>query len=811
MFKKIDHVLTDAAFVDSVVYYTKILAMNSVIKNQELALKNETQLSSESSDVYIACIEGRSRYDMFEYTRTILEATSIPESIIDDCLIDKTKIPESKRSELNEYMSSYYLENYTERNNYYRMLNGLPNYGEEGILIQKEWIPEGIKIKSSIRYVHELPEDILIVMENNGVLKSIIEDYPNDKYLDYIGSYRISIYKARIADQFQIIYVPEVDYEILRNRYINIYEKNRLYTLKRIYSESVRFMSEENYDNFIMLYITLATMIDLVNEIPNFIIQKEIFDSRCIRFLFESYGVPFYSEIPTKYQLRIIKNINMLIKYKSSRRNMLDICAIFGFDNVQVFKYYILRNRKLDIDGKYVFKYKDIEDPNDPEKTITVEDPIKEYELKFIKIPIDEYPDEYVKKIEDHIGYDTMVMSDYWWDGDDTHESVTSKILEQDFAYRRTKYISIDTVSNMTELAFDMPYFLNLLFDEYKLEEYLLLLIPYVNNAHYFKLTDTFIYLFALNDLYNNITDSIYTDSYLRYNKETGDYSIEKVSASVAYDEDRDFFYIDNMDELTDAINTNIYAFNIRPDTEELNKFLADNFVTKEEMGIIDFHTPTSNIIRYEDLLNVFDTNKGVYNHIIKNLINAETDRKYKIYKKIYDMLMVKVFKLDYFILDDGTMPKTYTEYMKYRDSILYLSLCDIAKIKDLESRRKEIDAIVSNTIYAMEEYIDTDKYKAIFSNLPTISADYIKKYIIKIIEVFKSYKIQLYDISSSYIFDDKCENLIRPRDYTSDVLLKTKNRDYFEIVDNIHIDIKSNISDRFTLGERISISKFYE
>lgn len=810
MYKEIDRILSDAAFVDSVVYYSKILALNAVIKNQEEAYKNETKETSEAADIYIACREGRSRYDMFTYTREILESVSVPESIIPLALKDKTKIPEGMRSELNEYMTSEYLADYVEKNNYYRTLMGLPNYGDNGIPIQPEWIPEGFVIKKE-KYVHELPEDILIVMENNGTLKSIFNSYPDSKYLDYLGSYSIDTYNARKAEPFQLLYLPIIDYELLQSRYRILYEKNRLYTLRRVYSDAVKYGSEQHYDHFMMLYITISTMIDLVNEIPNFVIQKEVFDARCIRYLFESYGLPFYSEIPTKYQLKIIKNINMLIKYKSSRRNMLDICAIFGFDNIQVFKYYILRNRKLDINGDYVFATREVEDPNDPDKTIIEEDPTKEYELKFIKLPIDESPDSYVKKVEDHIGYDIMTMSDYWWDSGDDHETIKNKHLEQDFAYRRTKYISIDTVSNMTELAFVLPYFFNMLYDEYKLEEHLLLTVPYINSSHYFRLTDMFIYLFALNDLYNNIPDNLYTDTYLDYDKESGEYTLRKVAAKVEYDEDRDLYYIGNMDELTNQANTYVCAFNIRPDTEELNKWLADHFVTKADVGIIDFKMPTTTFATYEALLDVFETNRGVYNHIINKMIHARDNEEYKLYKKIYDMLMIKVFKLDYFILDDGTMPSTYTQYLKYKDSILYLSLNDIAKIEDLESRRKEIDGLVSNAIYAIEEYIDSDKYRYIFSNLPTVSADYIKKYVVKIIEVFKSYKIQLYDISSSYSFDDPYENLFRPRDYTSDVLLKTKFREHVEIFDNIHIGLGTEFSDSFQIDERVTITPFYE
>ena len=73
--------------------------------------------------------------------------------------------------------------------------------------------------------------------------------------------------------------------------------------------------------------------------------------------------------------------------------------------------------------------------------------------------------------------------------------------------------------------------------------------------------------------------------------------------------------------------------------------------------------------------------------------------------------MMIDEFKLDYFLQPDGTMPSTYTEYLRYRDTILYLSLKEVSSIADLETRRKEIDTIVGNVIY-------TDVRKTAFLSL---------------------------------------------------------------------------------------------
>ena len=53
-------------FVDNVIYYGKLMAMNCTIKDEEEALANETKESLYAGDVYISCIEGRATYEIFE-------------------------------------------------------------------------------------------------------------------------------------------------------------------------------------------------------------------------------------------------------------------------------------------------------------------------------------------------------------------------------------------------------------------------------------------------------------------------------------------------------------------------------------------------------------------------------------------------------------------------------------------------------------------------------------------------------------------------------------------------------------------------
>ena len=101
-----------------------------------------------------------------------------------------------------------------------------------------------------------------------------------------------------------------------------------------------------------------------------------------------------------KYQKRLIRNLNKLIKYKGTSKNIINITQIFGFDNIDIYKYYInkyhvQKSNQYDqiVQGKggdiYTFPgYVNNTDSN------------KNYELQFIRVPLNELVNNYLKDEE---------------------------------------------------------------------------------------------------------------------------------------------------------------------------------------------------------------------------------------------------------------------------------------------------------------------------------------------------------------------------------------------------------------------------
>ena len=1340
-------VFTDNPFVDELVYYVKKLAPGCIIKMEEMATANETLESMKAADLYISSYEGRASFILFDsFPREVIRMAKVPEQILDDCAKNKYNIPDEYRDKVVDKMEEYYVENYVEQNNYYRRLLGQPPLGEtDFVYIREDQVPENVEIDTSIP-LHEQPSSVISILESKGVMQQIIQDNPSKGYLYYIGK-GLTVYNIRLAVNFQLLYQPNIESDIIAEKWRDKYALNRDYILKTVYSDAFK-LSSDYYDNFIAILIVLSTMIDIIGEVQEHIAKRDVFDERCVRYIFASYGIPYYNEIPLKYQVAMMRNINTLLKFKSTTKNMLDICSIFGFDNVRVFKYFLLRDRQVDANGDYVFNYKeeqqiikgdpitethstilvdgeqtkftvpfpfpdymekgnaflvkingsllseddytlvgtqitinnteilegakqiefifyyneegeagsdadtspytikiesnslpakgigeytlnmpedftfehgsldvivgtvwvsprrytvngnkitfdetcadiltegrtigflyiynhndkgfdfgiaqqiytntksaeldnklpatdflieqpyknylamgnkffmtmnsvyitdnrfgttndaviflnsedgvgagndcilnfyysyfdepelvttevavqaterqqreftipfpidnyiesgyqmyvrlgvtDLADyqfevfkdvltfsdpsisvakgqslhikfiyPKDPsvdiyktdfvkasankqrqftipypflkylerknlmyvqvngiildssryeivddqlyiltikdsldindeltfvfcyrnmnkyninikqvysealmedqdyfaieypffnyrdtgngffvsvgstfidqtrytvqdgvlrftdgtklakgrkltftfiyhtlfEETdtyvnvdsstteindsgdmsvrvpwpyegfledegnsmiitlgghvlepvdydifedrlyianvrdmikeygnevkfefhyrkvtindIMVEDNTKNYELKFVKVPIGETQgiDAYIKDQRNYVDYDNITLSDEDWDGEYSHEDIKTQILNKEFSYIRTKYISIDNIEDMSRLIFDMPYFYNMLFDDVKLEERLVIKLPYVRVNKNFKLNNVFVFLIVMMFEYYNLEDDIMDDA-----------------GKILY----------------------LKGFNFRADIDELKSWIVNKMAyTLDETKIEEFQMYHTSLRSVDQFLEIFNTNTDYAKFVQYQMFDADNKRIYDIFKKIYDTLMVLQYNRKFFQVADGsgTYCETYSEFLRYRDTDLYNLIAEVRSIGDDVIKKNRILEIMDNVCKSLNDYINTDEYSFLFSKFPGFNTDAIKHYVELMILFFKSYNVDLIGINTVYTFDDKYENWIRPIDGFWEFNTQYTEEDYIIVKDTI-------------------------
>lgn len=764
--REIRKLATENPILDEIIYQCQKMIQGIVIKDEERANNNETINSMKNSDMYKVIVEKKVKFEYFNYTYDLL--SQIP-SLTHEQMVRYSRqnqlIPESLKPTLLILAQEKFLNNYEEKNNYYRMLNGLPDTGEAGIHLNAD---EVNMINNDnfdyTKYVHEMTDDEINMLKSKGVLDSLIERYPKKEYLKHLGESRVDPYIAREAPNFSVLYMPACDSMEVYRKFSDRLKINREFILKTIYSEAYKFNSDY-YDNFIMMMIIIQSFDDMIVLSPEYIITRDLFDLRTIQYIFEASGVTYYPEIPLKYQKRLVKNLNRLIKYSSSDKNFVDICSLFGFENIQLFKYYLLRQPIMNEDGSYKQDTK-----IDPETGLDIDDTESNYELKFVKVPVEGSIDDYVRNDLYHVSYDSVTDQDKYWNGVYEKDYVKKKILEHEFNLCISKYLSIDTLYSMTDMTFEVVYFINMLLYSGIDMSLLTIPLPELSSTAEFELTDLLITLYALKYAYYSLEDTI--------------------------------FY--------DPVNIlDIKGFNFDVDWDKLSEYVYEQGFTMEELGIADFKIPSNGILNFNQLMEIYLNNKNIYNHVVEQLKNAQSKEIYDVYKKIYESLMISKLNYKYFKnAGNGKLPKTYTDYMENRNSFLYDKISNCKDILKEHDRQTEISKLINTIVDNIYIYLDSDQFRYIFQGIPTASLDYVKQYMFKVLNFFKSYKVDFISSHDVFYFNDKLENkfyildslLMKCHMYRKDILgmedyiisrLRNIFRDGLKIEDDVYIEEK--------------------
>lgn len=362
---KISKTYSNNPFVDELLYYVKQLAFGAVIKNEQEADNNETEDSLIQADMLIMSTEGNVPYEICEFSKDQMLKVGVDPELANFIITRRTNrtenraysyddIPEGLKEPLRQLYMKDYINTYTELNDYYRTICGLPKIGDYGIPLRdyEYLLPDGNLWNAT--YVHEIGASGAKLLNSYGILEQIKTDYPQADYLNYIEC-GITPYSARKAYGFQLLYTPTIEEENIAEQFRYNYEQNRIYVRYAIYSEAFKYNSDF-YCNFICLLILLLTMTEMLSKIQENILKYELLDRPCVEAIFEKFGMEYYKSIPLKYQKRIAKNLNKLIHNKSSARGMFDIVNLFGVENLTIFRYFILRDRQLDRWGNFVYE-----------------------------------------------------------------------------------------------------------------------------------------------------------------------------------------------------------------------------------------------------------------------------------------------------------------------------------------------------------------------------------------------------------------------------------------------------------------------
>ena len=743
--------------MNTIVKDIKTLVNNSTIKIDSVAKQYETLESISDSDRYISAVQKTDRFDLY----STFDIDAVGEAFTSETgqlLIDEELqfqyannphlIPEQYKDKVLNKQREYIIRDYVEINDYYRMLHGLPNIKtdeSEFIRLTDDQLSRSGIINYD--YIHTFSNDEIYKVEESGVLNEIISQYPQYKYLNYLGKNKIDIVTARITNNFGILKINNESIpDYFYNKFLQIYEESRQYFMTVIYIQSYS-NSYKLYDNFIGLCIMLMTIQRIVSSIFKFGIEREFYDWSFIQNLYKTYNVPFINTLPIEYHIIIIKNLNHLLRYKSTDKVLFDIASLLGYERIKIFKYYLVKKHKLNENEEPIFfyKYKKDEDGffvfDDNGKPVMVEDIERMYDIYFQKVDIntDNLPAA-LQDTSNSLPYNETIIDDPYWYED---ANLTEMKYNEIYNYVETKYMSLNLMYKMSEMLFELTYGFRMIIDKKDEIENIMVTLPKIYLDTDFKLFDVVIFMIALMCKLHGFKDGLIT---------------------------------------TPSKISHIYGFNFDQNTiDEIKSIILDNKKIIDQDLLNYFNNLTIN--EADDVNNLFIKIREYNNLIIDKMRSTNNIDQYRLYKKIFTISMVSetqtdMFKISYHDKNTGiieeTPAKTYSEYLEYKSPIL----AQILKDTTVEN----IPAMMNHLISVINDVIESMKYLFIINdnNNPVFTA------LVSLINFFKSYTVDIHSLNVIYLFDSKYYNLLK---FVEDIHLIKANIDIDGSLDQLYTD----------------------
>lgn len=589
-----------SSFMTELLFITKDI----VWKNEVEAQANETTDSSYAAELYMLAMRGELTFEsIYYFDREVLLTAGLTEEEAVNVNDMKTLIPVELRDLVVRLQTKYIIDHYEELNNYYRRLNGLPDLEDTEFFYNTKY-PE---LSDSTTPLHQLGVSALYTLETYGYLNELYEANPTKKYLLHMGSKKISPYIARMSNRFSILYMNSSEFTNINNAFRDCYNACKYSLTRSLY---VGEMRKENpyYDNFMALCILFMSIQQMFALYLDADLTRDFYDYESLKYVYDSYGVPFYASIPLDYHIKIVKNINRLISHKGSTKVFFELFDIFNYGTMDVFDFYILKLHKFE-NGKPVFAY-------NPDGTL---DKKAMYELKFSQVRLYDNPPLELSDSSNHLSYYDMTVNDKYWitDGD-----LLDKIYEHEFNYMETKYIGVRTVFDLMSIVTETAYLFKLLVDRREATSSL---------SVYFSVMNTTIDLYTLI-----IYIAALTCAKFGYEGQ--------LSGNPAY-------------------VSKVMGFNFKQNLDEiLNKIEKDEYLKNDpKLYNLLYNMSINNIA---DLNTIFSNIKFLYRYLTDKKATAKTLKEYHAYSDLYNTLLVSEYMNDTFKKSNGQPALSFADLL---------------------------------------------------------------------------------------------------------------------------------------------------
>ena len=419
-------------------------------------------------------------------------------------------VPIDFRDILLEKGREKFLSSYEEKNDYYRMLNGLPplNTPESEFIYLSE--PTRNQLHASKEPIHLLSPLIQNSYMSTDEYKKVLEDNPDKKYLRYLGLYKIDTFTARHAKDFDIIRYPLNRSDIspnLINIFAETYENYREYVMVTLYNPQLENIYV-NYRNFMGAIIMMFTLLQISNKAVEAVNDKNFLDDSVLHIILSMYGIPSSLLMTNEIRRNLVINMLKLVREKGTDEVYYDLIKILGYQDIIVSKLLLMKGQQFDKNNNYSA----INNSGDPiSKLSDIDNKDINVDPYFIQIDLkDENPYETIISGKDpKHEYHKIIDSDpTWWDLPDTQDILRNS----NYSMADSKYIMIEAVIYQMKYLFESIYFSRLILDNKYATDTFYIEIPELFGTEPMSIYDLMVFVVAAMCMNNGLSGKIITN-----------------------------------------------------------------------------------------------------------------------------------------------------------------------------------------------------------------------------------------------------------------------------------------------------------
>lgn len=626
------------------------IASDIVWKNPSAVSANEINVDAIEVEQYMLAVQGKLTFELvYKFDEQALLNAGISSSEASIYANNHFSIPSHLKSKCLKSQIDYTIANYVEKNDYYRMLNGLPNLSDKDYVYNIQY-PE---ISNDTTPLHLLDNSQLYTLESKGYIQAMIEKHPDKKYLRFLTNKKISIYNARSANDFAILWITDSQYNSLIEDFKDMYNSTRNMVTTVYYNKSLQNQNSE-YFGFIALLILFSTINHMQYKFLDADMSRDFYDEESLRIVYDSYSVPYYQSIPVEFHKKIVKNMNILMSHKGSTKIFYDLCEIFGLKQVDVYEYYMMKSHKIDNNGKPIFLRK-----SDGEYDLE-----NMYDIYFSKVALNTDPMTEMLDLKNYIEYNSLTKSDPYWFDD---LELRNKIYSEDYNYMQSKYIGIQTTFNLMKIIYENSYYMKLIIDNKP------------------SLAKTSVYNNATHSSCNIFDLIIYTCALIC----------------------KKYGFAGNLPVYPHEVGK-VLGFNFQQDLSILKENISKDEYLKNDKTLLSL-LDTTDVYSLESVRKVYGNLTELRRYLVNKMSSTREVDEYWAYYNLYNTMMYSEYLEDVFLKSDGHVADTYSDLLSDINQPLYIRL-NIDTDLDIDEEITDMLYLIKNscTLLSDIQYADS-------------------------------------------------------------------------------------------------------